>query len=83
MRKTLSVLFGIMIIVDGVICLALPGLTLGYMISLGMLQDGISRIINWFQMDRGAEQSGWAAGTRISIHWAGSYGEVTTSVYRT
>ena len=62
MRKILSVLFGIMIIVDGVICLALPGLTfltLGYMIGLGMLLDGIGRIINWFQMDRGAEQSGW------------------------
>ncbi len=27
MRKILSVLFGIMIIVDGVMCLALPGLT--------------------------------------------------------
>ena len=62
MRKILSVLFGIMIIVDGVICLALPGLTfltLGYMIGLGMLLDGIGRIINWFQMDRGTEQSGW------------------------
>ena len=62
MRKILSVLFGIMIIVDGVICLALPGLTfltLGYMIGVGMLLDGIGRIINWFQMDRGTEQSGW------------------------
>ncbi len=62
MRKILSVLFGIMIIVDGVICLALPGLkflTLGYMIGLGMLLDGIGRIIHWFHMDRGAEQSGW------------------------
>ena len=62
MRKILSVLFGIMIIVDGVICLALPGLTfltLGYMIGVGMLLDGIGRIINWFQMDRGSEQSGW------------------------
>ena len=62
MRKILSVLFGIMIIVDGVICLALPGLTfltLGYMIGLGMLLDGIGRIINWFQMERGTEQSGW------------------------
>ena len=49
MRKILSVLFGIMIIVDGVICLALPGLTfltLGYMIGVGMLLDGIGRIVN-------------------------------------
>ena len=62
MRKILSVLFGIMIIVDGVICLVLPGLTfltLGYMIGVGMLLDGIGRIINWYQMDRGTEQSGW------------------------
>lgn len=62
MRKILSVLFGIMIIVDGVICLALPGLTfltLGYVIGVGMLLDGIGRIINWYQMDRGTEQSGW------------------------
>ena len=62
MRKILSVLFGIMIIVDGVICLALPGLTfltLGYMIGVGMLLDGIGRIVNWYQMERGTEQSGW------------------------
>ena len=62
MRKILSVLFGIMIIADGVICLAMPGLTfltLGYMIGVGMLLDGIGRIINWYQMDRGTEQSGW------------------------
>lgn len=62
MRKILSVLFGIMIIVDGVICLALPGmtfLTLGYMIGVGMIMDGIGRIINWYQMDRRTEQSGW------------------------
>ncbi len=62
MRKILSVLFGIMIVVDGITCLALPGLTfltLGYIIGVGMLLDGIGRIINWFQMDRGTEQSGW------------------------
>ena len=68
MRKILSVLFGIMIIVDGVICLALPGLTfltLGYMIGVGMLLDGIGRIINWYQMDRGTEQSGWVLASAI------------------
>lgn len=68
MRKILSVLFGIMIIVDGVICLALPGLTfltLGYMIGVGMLLDGIGRIINWYQMDRGTEQSGWVLTSAI------------------
>ena len=68
MRKILSVLFGIMIIVDGVICLALPGLTfltLGYMIGAGMLLDGIGRIINWYQMDRGTEQSGWVLTSAI------------------
>ena len=68
MRKILSVLFGIMIIVDGVICLALPGLTfltLGYMIGMGMLLDGIGRIINWYQMDRGTEQSGWVLTSAI------------------
>ena len=71
MRKILSVLFGIMIIVDGVICLALPGLTfltLGYMIGVGMLLDGIGRIVNWYQMERGTEQSGWVlASTIISL----------------
>ena len=68
MRKILSVLFGIMIIVDGVICLALPGLTfltLGYMIGVGMLLDGIGRIINWYKMDRGTEQSGWVLTSAI------------------
>ena len=68
MRKILSVLFGIMIIVDGVICLVLPGLTfltLGYMIGVSMLLDGIGRIINWFQMDRGTEQSGWVLTSAI------------------
>ena len=68
MRKILSVLFGIMIMVDGVICLALPGLTfltLGYMIGVGMLLDGIGRIINWYQMDRGTEQSGWVLASAI------------------
>ena len=68
MRKILSVLFGVMIIVDGVICLALPGLTfltLGYMIGLGMLLDGIGRIINWYQMERGTEQSGWVLASAI------------------
>ena len=34
-------------------------LTLGYMIGVGMLLDGIGRIVNWYQMDRGTEQSGW------------------------
>ena len=68
MRKILSVLFGIMIIVDGVICLALPGLTfltLGYMIGVGMLLDGIGRIVNWYQMERGTEQSGWVLASAI------------------
>ena len=68
MRKMLSVLFGIMIIVDGVICLALPSLTfltLGYMIGVGMLLDGIGRIINWYKMDRGTEQSGWVLTSAI------------------
>ena len=62
MWKILSVLFGIMIIIDGVVCLALPELTfltLGYLVGVGMLLDGIGRIINWFQLDRGTEQSGW------------------------
>ena len=68
MRKILSVLFGIMIIVDGVICLALPSLTfltLGYMIGVGMLLDGIGRIVNWYQMERGTEQSGWVLASAI------------------
>lgn len=29
------------------------------MIGVGMLLDGIGRIVNWYQMDRGTEQSGW------------------------
>lgn len=61
-RKILSVLFGVMMIVDGVICLAMPGitfLTLGYMVGVGMVLDGVGRIVNWIQIHKEADLSIW------------------------
>jgi len=62
MRKALSLLFGIMMIVDGVICVAMPGitfLTLGYMVGVGMVLDGIGRVVNWIQLHKEADVSIW------------------------
>ena len=60
MRKIFSVLFGITIYCGRG---DLPGTARPdagvYMIGAGMLLDGIGRIINWYQMDRGTEQRGW------------------------
>ena len=35
------------------------------MIGAGMLLDGIGRIVNWYQMERGTEQSGWVLASAI------------------
>ena len=68
MRRTLSLLFGIMMIVDGVICLAMPGITfliLGYMVGVSMVLDGIGRVINWIQLHKEAGLSGWILASAI------------------
>lgn len=49
MRKALSVMFGVMMIIGGAVCMFTPGitfLTLGYVVGLSIIFDGVSRIIN-------------------------------------
>ena len=68
MRRILSLLFGIMMIVDGVMCIAVPGITflaLGYMVGIGMILDGVGRIVNWIQLHREANPSGWILASAI------------------
>jgi len=71
MVTVLSVILGVMLICGGISCLVLPEitfLTLGYIIGVGMIVDGIGLIIAWFQRDRSRAGSGWLlAGGIISL----------------
>ncbi len=68
MVRILSVILGIVMIIGGIYCVAMPDLTflmLGYIIGIGMLLDGIVRIITWFMRDKGTEGSGWMLASAI------------------
>ena len=40
-------------------------LTLGYVVGLSIIFDGVSRIINWFEIHREAKVSGWVLASAI------------------
>jgi len=68
MRKALSVMFGVMMIIGGAVCMLTPGitfLTLGYVVGLSIIFDGVSRIINWFEVHKEAKISGWVLASAI------------------
>lgn len=71
MLTVLSIIFGVLLIAGGVSCLVLPELTfmtLGYIIGVVMIVDGIGMIIAWFQRDRRRKGNGWVlAGGIISL----------------
>lgn len=62
MRKTLSIIFGVLMIIGGIYCIAAPGitfLTIGYVVGVNMIFDGIGRIINWSQLRKESNSSVW------------------------
>lgn len=68
MRKVLSIIFGVLMIIGGAYCLFTPGLTfltLGYVVGVSIIFDGIGRIINWFQIHKEAKVSGWVLASSI------------------
>ena len=71
MLTFLSIVLGILLIVGGVSCLVLPELTfmtLGYIVGIAMIVDGIGMIIAWFNRDRRRKGNGWVlAGGIISL----------------
>lgn len=68
MLTVLSIIFGVMLIIGGISCLVLPELTfltLGYIVGVVMILDGIGMIIAWTQRDRSKEGSGFVLASGI------------------
>ncbi len=62
MLKVLSIILGLLMIIAGVCCFTLPGMTflmLGYIIGIAMIIDGIERFIIWGTRDKGTDQGAW------------------------
>ncbi len=60
--KVLSVIFGIFMIVGGLICMFTPGITylmIGYVVGLSMIFDSIGRFINWGNAKKEGLADGW------------------------
>ena len=69
--KILTVLFGIFMVVTGVICLFTPittSLTLGYAIGIVMICDAISAFMAWWDGRKDGSADGWTlAGSVLSL----------------
>lgn len=68
MRRTLSVVFGVLMIIGGIYCLTSPGITflnLGFVVGVSMVFDGIGRIINWSQLRREKDTAAWILASGI------------------
>ena len=67
-RKTLSVILGILMILAGITCFFTPIETssvIPFIFGLAMVIDGIGRIIAWFSIREYAPQSGWVLASSI------------------
>ena len=68
MVTILSVVLGVMLMIGGASCLLLPDLpflTLGYVIGVVMILEGLGMMIAWFQRDRRNEGSGFVLASSI------------------
>lgn len=69
--KVVAVIFGILMVIGGVVCLFSPistSLALGYVVGLVMVLDAVGRFIYWWQERKAGSADGWTlAGAILSL----------------
>jgi len=69
--KIIALIFGIIMIGGGIVCLASPGLTfltIGWIVGLAMVADAIANIVTWSARRRAGQADGWTlAGAIVSL----------------
>ena len=69
--KIVALIFGIIMIGGGIVCLASPELTfltIGWIVGLAMVADAIANIVTWGARRRAGQADGWTlAGAIVSL----------------